>query len=143
MTDLLYRFKNTWLELIFKPISAFIRRQWPHASKFVTYGIPSLCVFLFSGIIHEYAVYITFGTASGDQIKFFVIQGAAVSLEYVLKYQFHLFHIPNSISFLFTFIFNGITAGYFIQPWVSYFNTKQTFQYSLIGFIMRNFFETY
>jgi hypothetical protein len=99
-----------------------------------------MCVFFFSGVIHEYIVYITFGKFSGDQIKFFLFQGLAVLIEHAFKHQLH---IPKPISFLLTFIFNGITAGYFIQPWLSLFIKKQTLKYSLIDFVKRNLFNKY
>jgi hypothetical protein len=139
----LHRFKNTWLELIFKPVSTFIHDHWPYLPKFVVYGISTMCVFLFSGIIHEYIVYITFNKFSGDQIKFFLLQGLAVVIEHALKHQFKQLYIPKPIGFLLTFVFNGITAGYFAQPWISYFRRKNTFKYSFIDFVIRNLFDKY
>jgi hypothetical protein len=100
-----------------------------------------MSVFLFSGIIHEYMVYITFNKFSGDQIKFFFLQSLAVIIEYVLKQKFNQLFIPNSIGFLLTFIFNSITSGYFLKPWIPYFKEKQTLKYSLIDFIIRNLFD--
>ncbi len=95
-----------------------------------------MCVFLFSGVIHEYIIYITFKKFSGDHMKFFFLQGLAVLIEYRLKHQLAL---PKPISFLLTFIFNGITAGYLIQAWLPYFIRKQLLKYSLTDFIIRNF----
>jgi len=100
-----------------------------------------MCVFLLSGVMHEYMVYITFDKFSGDQIKFFFLQGLAVLIEYTLKQQFSQLSIPKSIGFLLTFIFNGITAGYFLKPWIPYFHRNQTLKYSLIDFIIRNLFD--
>jgi hypothetical protein len=122
--------------LIFKPVSKLIRRQWPDAPNFIIYGISTMCVFFFSGIIHEYTVYITFRKFSGDQLKFFLLQGLAVVIEYALKRQFGQINIPKSIMFLLTFVFNGITAGYFIKPWISYFDKNQKLKYSFIDFTM-------
>jgi hypothetical protein len=76
---------------------------------------------------------------SGDQIKFFFLQGLAVLIEHALKQQFPQLYIPKSIGFLLTFIFNGLTSGYFLKPWIPYFNKKQTLKYSLINFMIRNF----
>ncbi len=132
------RFKNTWIELIFKPISKFIRYYCPYLPKFIVNSISAMCVFLFSGIMHEYTVYITFNEFSGDQIKFFLLQGLAVLIENLFKHQLY---IPKSIGFLLTFIFNGITAGYFLKPWIPYFHRNQTLKYSLIDFIIRNLFD--
>lgn len=102
-----------------------------------------MCVFLFSGIIHEYMDYITFNKFSGNQIKFFLLQGSAVVIERILKHQFRHVSIPKPIGFLLTFVFNGITAGYFIQPWIPYFCRKHTLKYSFIDFLMRNLFDKY
>jgi hypothetical protein len=102
-----------------------------------------MSVFVFSGIVHEYTVYITFNQFSGDQIKFFFLQGLAVFIEHALKQQFHQLCTSKSIGFLFTFIFNGITLGYFIKPWIVYFKRQQTLKYSLIDFLIRNLLNQY
>ncbi|CAF3632010.1 unnamed protein product [Rotaria sp. Silwood1] len=136
-------FKNTWIELIFKPISKLILYCWPYSPKYVVNGISSMCVFLFSGIVHEYYTYVAFSKFSGNQIIFFLLQGLAVCIEYILKRQFHQIYIPKSISFLLTFIFNGITAGYFMQPWISYFVKRQAFKYSLMNLIIRILSDKY
>jgi len=99
-----------------------------------------MSVFLFSGVIHEYLVYITFNKFSGDQLKFFFLQGLAVLIEYGVKQKCNQLSIPNSIGFLLTFIFNSITSGYFLKPWIPYFKEKQTLKYSLTNFIVRNLF---
>lgn len=133
----MYRFKTTWIELIFKPISRLIVYYWPHAPTSLVNGIASMCVFLFSGIIHEYNVYVTFEKFSGYQIAFFLLQGFAVCIEYTIKHKFRRIVIPKSIGFLITFIFNGITASYFMQPWLPFFSQKQTFKYSLLELLIR------
>ncbi|CAF2791469.1 unnamed protein product [Rotaria sp. Silwood2] len=136
-------FKNTWIEIIFKPISKFILYYWPCSPKFIVNGISSMCVFLFSGIVHEYYTYVAFEKFSGDQIIFFLLHGLAVCIEYLFKRQFHQVYIPKSIGFLLTFIFNGITAGYFMQPWISYFVKRQAFKYSLMNLIVRILSDKY
>ncbi|CAF1374590.1 unnamed protein product [Adineta steineri] len=136
-------FKNTWIELIFKPISTLICHHWPYLSKSISYGISSMCVFLVSGIMHEYTVYITLNKFSGDQIKFFLLQGFAVLIESAVKQQSPQFYIPKPIGFFLTFIFNGITAGYFIQPWIPFFYDKKILKYSFINFVIRNLFYKY
>ncbi|CAF1288459.1 unnamed protein product [Adineta steineri] len=136
-------FKNTWIELIFKPISTLICHHWPYLPKFISYGISSMCVFLVSGIMHEYTVYITLNKFSGDQIKFFLLQGLAVLIESAFKQQFPQFYISKPIGCVLTFIFNGITAGYFIQPWIPFFCDKKILKYSFINFVIRNLFYRY
>lgn len=88
--------------------------------------------------MHEYFVYVTFHKFSGDQVTFFVIQGLAVLVEAVLKHLLRRYQVPRSAGFVITFIFNGITAGYFIQPWISYFNQRQKLKYSVVDLVMRN-----
>ncbi|UJR09467.1 hypothetical protein I4U23_013705 [Adineta vaga] len=136
-------FKNTWLELIFKPTSTFIRYHFPHLPKSIIYGISSMCVFLFSGLIHEYFVYITFNKFSGDQIKFFLYQGFAVVIEHAFKQQFPHLYIWKPFGFILTFVFNGIIASYFLQPWIPFFQRKHAFKYSLINLVIRNILNKY
>lgn len=100
-----------------------------------------MCVFLFSGLMHEYVVYVTINQFSGDQIKFFLLQGLVVLVEHTFKHQFDQLSIPNSMSFLLIFIFNGITSGYFLRPWIIYFKRKETLKYSLINFIIQHLFD--
>ncbi|CAF1687329.1 unnamed protein product, partial [Adineta ricciae] len=111
-------FKSTWTELIFKPVSTLMYFQCPHLPRSIVYAVSSMCVFLFSGVTHEYFVYITFEKFSGDQITFFLCQGIAVVVEHALKQQFPQLYIPKPVGLLFTFIFNGITAGYFLRPYI-------------------------
>jgi hypothetical protein len=134
-----FRYRYTWMELIFKPVSTFIRHHWPKAPNCLIQSISSICIFVFSGIMHEYFVYVTFRTLSGDQLIFFVLQGLAVIVEYLLKHILRRIHVPKTIGFIITFVFNGLTAGYFIQPWLSYFNRRQKLKYSVIDFVLRNF----
>ena len=88
--------------------------------------------------MHEYFVFVTFHKFSGDQVIFFFVQGLAVLVETALTRLLRRYHVPNSVGFVITFIFNGITAGYFIQPWLTYFNQKQKLKYSVIDLFLRN-----
>lgn len=132
-----FSYRHTWIELIFKPVSNILLHYWPEAPKFLTQSVSSICVFFFSGVVHEYFVYVTFGKISGDQIMFFVIQGLAVIVEYLMRRALHGRHVPNLLGFIVTFLFNGLTAGYFIQPWISYFNQGQKLKYSVIDAMLR------
>jgi hypothetical protein len=135
-----FRYRYTWIELIFKPVSQLLRSCWPKAPTCLIQSVASICIFIFSGLMHEYFVYVTFQKFSGDQVMFFFIQGLAVLVETVLKHLLRRYHVPKSAGFVITFIFNGITAGYFIQPWISYFNQKQKLKYSVVDLLMRKVF---
>ena len=91
--------------------------------------------------MHEYFVFITFNEISGDQMKFFIFQGLAVLTEYALRYYFQHLAIPNAVGFLFTLIFNGITSGYFLKPWIVCFQQNPKLKYSFIDFIVQSFFR--
>ena len=134
---LLFSFKSTWTELIFKPVATLLSSQCPHLPRSIVYGVSSMCVFLFSGITHEYYVYITFGNFTGDQITFFLCQGVAVVLEHALKRKYPQLYMPKPVGLLFTFVFNGITAGYFLRPYMGFFSRRYIFKYSLINLIVQ------
>ena len=140
LTGSLFRYRYTWIELIFKPVSQFLRSRWPKAPTCLIQSVASICIFIFSGLMHEYFVYVTFHKFSGDQVTFFVIQGLAVLVEAVLKHLLRPYQVPRSAGFVITFTFNGITAGYFIQPWISYFNQRQKLKYSVVDLLVRNVF---
>lgn len=132
----MYRYKNTWIELIFKPTSRCLRYYFPYLPKFVSYSISSMSVFLFSGIVHEYIDYITFNKISGNPMKFFFLQGLAVLIEHIFKQIFPRLYIPKFIGFICTLIFNGITAGYFLKPWIVYLKIYPTSKYSFIRILL-------
>lgn len=96
-----------------------------------------MCVFLFSGLMHEYVIYITIHKFSGDQMKFFLLQGLAVVLEHAIKPQINTLSMPKFLSFILTFLFNGITSGYFLRPWITYFKKREILKFSLINFLIR------
>lgn len=133
----LSRFKPTWTELIFKPTCRFLQRHYPSLSKSIKSSIAIMCVFLFSGLIHEYTAYIVLEQASGDQMKFFVLQGLAVLIEQIFHRQFPRLILPRSLCFLLMFFFNGITSGYFLRPWIVHFQTYPTLKYSWVDFLRR------
>lgn len=133
----LFSFKNTWVELIFKPTSARLRRQYPRLPRTAVRAISTLCVFIFSGLVHEYPVYIVWNRLSGSQMQFFVCQGLAVIAEHALRHRFPRAYVPKPVGWALTFVFNGITAGYFLQPWMAYFEQKHLSQYSLIHTLLR------
>ncbi len=121
--------------MIFKPTSIFLRHYLP---KSVSYSISSMCVFLFSGIVHEYMDYITFNKISGNPMKFFFLQGFAVLIEHIFKQIFPRLYIPKFIGFIFTFLFNGITVGYFLKPWIVYLKKNPTLKlkYSFVEILL-------
>ena len=133
------RYRYTWIELIFKPMNNFLDLYLPKAPKCFVQGVSSVSVFIFSGFIHEYFVYVSFHRFTGDQITFFAIHGLAVIIEAILKHLIHPYRIPKSIGFLLTFVFNGLTAGLFIKPWLVYFNQKQTLKYSFVNCFSKQF----
>ena len=136
--QLFSRFKQTWIELVFKPTCRFLQCCYPHLSPSVHSSIALMCVFLVSGLMHEYTAYITFNQVSGDQMKFFIFQGSAVLIEQVFKRQFPQLSLPKSLSFLLTFLFNGITSGYFLKPWIAFFKQYPTLKYSFVDFLRRS-----
>lgn len=132
------RFKQTWIELIFKPTCRFLQQYCPYLSPSIHSSIALMCVFLVSGLMHEYTAYVTFNQISGDQMKFFIFQGSAVLIEQICQRQFPQVFIPKSLSFLLTFLFNGITSGYFLKPWIAFFRPYPTLKYSFVDFLRRN-----
>ncbi|CAF0955621.1 unnamed protein product [Didymodactylos carnosus] len=110
-------YRNTWLHIIYIPISTLIRQLHPTSTKLIYFGLPAMAVFLFSGIIHEYIVYGAFQIITGEQLLFFTMQGIAVNIEHVLVKKCNV-TMPNWLGFLLTFLFNGITGIYFVRPWV-------------------------
>ena len=93
-----------------------------------------MCVFVFSGLMHEYTAYVVLHQISGDQMKFFILQGSAVLIEQLFKQRCRQWILPKPLAFLFMFFFNGITSGYFLRPWIVHLQTYPKLRYSWIDF---------
>lgn len=117
-----------WIELILKPSKKFLRKVNPKLRESEIQGLSILLVFLVSGIVHEYYIFVAFGRITGDQLKFFLVQSFFVILEKRIEKKIFSSKI---FGFCLTFILNGLTASFFIEPWIEFFGRGETLKYSL------------
>lgn len=117
MLYFLLRFRRTWIELIFKPVYKSLDSL--SIPKSIRLSCGTLCVFIFSGFIHEYIAFVSMRQITGDQMKFFLLQGLSVLVEQYLKQRFNL---TNSFCLILTWFWMIFTSKYFFRPWLIYFS---------------------
>jgi len=116
-----FRFRQTWIELIFKPVFNSLDSS---ISKSIRLSLATSCVFIFSGFIHEYIAFVSLRQITGDQMIFFLLQALSILVEQYLKQRINL--SSNSFTFILTWLWIILTSKYFIRPWLIYFSTKKT-----------------
>ncbi|KAG9292910.1 hypothetical protein G9A89_016272 [Geosiphon pyriformis] len=117
-------FRSMWVSLVFKPLRILIqsklKKDFPRLAQVLELTIPTLGVFVISGIIHEYLAYVAMyhTWTPGHQLFFFTMQALGMIVErfffqnYLLIKESHLLRRIWGLGYIY------FTLPYFLRCFV-------------------------